>query len=146
MNIREAARGIILNPQGEILLIKMKADSSKSNQRGFSHFWLTPGGKVESSESHEEALAREIKEETGIEDFLIGEFLFTNELDVTWDNVPTHIINRHYLVRSEKITPTMDYLIDYEKELVLGYKWWPIEELKKTTEMVFPENLTSYLS
>ena len=53
--------GLVSNDNGEILLIK-------SPRRG----WEYPGGMVEPGETFQEALIREIKEETGVDAEIIG--------------------------------------------------------------------------
>ena len=53
--------GILINNSGKVLVAKRA--SHKSN----GGFWEFPGGKVEPGEQNEEALARELKEELGIE-------------------------------------------------------------------------------
>ena len=52
--------GILRNEKNEVLLGKRM----KGNLKGF---WEFPGGKIEPSESPEEALFREFKEELGVE-------------------------------------------------------------------------------
>lgn len=54
----KVAVGIVVKGK-EVLLVK------KKNVKGNS-FWLFPGGKVESSETNEEAVVREVLEETGV--------------------------------------------------------------------------------
>lgn len=54
-----------------------------ATQRGYGDFrgyWEFPGGKIESGESSQEALVREIKEELNI-DILVGELVDTIEYD-----------------------------------------------------------------
>ena len=54
-----------------------------ATQRGYGEFegmWEFPGGKIESGESHESALRREIQEELGI-DITIDKFLCTTDCD-----------------------------------------------------------------
>ena len=53
---RPSVRGIILNEAGEVAMIYSKK----------YHFYKFPGGGIEGDETHLEALAREIKEETGM--------------------------------------------------------------------------------
>lgn len=54
------AAGIIRNRQGEIFITRRAADAHMANK------WEFPGGKVEAGESPEQALVRELAEETGI--------------------------------------------------------------------------------
>jgi mutator protein MutT len=57
--MQEVVIGIVVK-KNEVLLVQ------KKNSKG-SPIWRFPGGKVENKESFEEALVREVKEETGIE-------------------------------------------------------------------------------
>ncbi|PIJ49759.1 8-oxo-dGTP diphosphatase [Erwinia sp. OLTSP20] len=57
----QVAVGIIRNPQGEIFLARRPATSHMANM------WEFPGGKIEANETAQQALVRELEEETGIE-------------------------------------------------------------------------------
>ena len=62
------AVGAIVIDKGAILLVKREREPARGQ-------WSLPGGKVEIGESLREAIAREVREETGIDidvDFLIG--------------------------------------------------------------------------
>jgi 8-oxo-dGTP pyrophosphatase MutT (NUDIX family) len=145
LNLRKAARGIILDPSGRVLLIQMKADPSRLIQKDLSEFWLTPGGKVEAHETYEEGLRRELKEEVGMSDFKIEKFLFSNDyLDVV-EQFPVRLFNSHYLIRKDNEQVTFDSLMEDEKLVVLGYKWWSLHELAATTEAIFPSDLSKRL-
>lgn len=61
-------RGIVKNDSGEILLLKRHPKSYYG-----ADMWELPGGKVDRGEFFDEALVREIKEETGL-DAKIGDF------------------------------------------------------------------------
>lgn len=56
----QIAAGIIRNPQGEIFITQRSSDAHMANK------WEFPGGKIESGESPEQALVRELQEEIGI--------------------------------------------------------------------------------
>lgn len=61
-------RGIIKNPNNEILILRRHPKSLTN-----PHKWELPGGKVDPGEFFDDALIREIKEETNL-DGLIGDF------------------------------------------------------------------------
>lgn len=57
----EVAAAVILNPRGEVLLAQRPAG------KVYAGYWEFPGGKVDSGETIAQALARELREELGIE-------------------------------------------------------------------------------
>ena len=56
----QIAVGIIRNPEGDIFITQRAADAHMANKLEF------PGGKIESDETPELALIRELQEEVGI--------------------------------------------------------------------------------
>ena len=145
INIRKAVRGVIINPLNKVLLICMKADPLKEDQKELSTFWLTPGGKVEGTENYEEALVREIREEVGFTEIQMERILFSDEWVDIWHQFPLRLFNRYYLVRSQEVDFTNQYLMEDERDVVLGYKWWSLQELLTTQEIVFPRFLANEL-
>lgn len=57
----EVAVGVLLTPQGDFLL------TSRPPGKVYAGYWEFPGGKLESGESVEQALARELREELGVD-------------------------------------------------------------------------------
>jgi 8-oxo-dGTP pyrophosphatase MutT (NUDIX family) len=123
----ESAVGIILfNPEKKILVVFKK----------WIQKWEFPQGKIEKGEKQIEALKREIKEETGIEDIKI----------VKGFNSKTH----YQFVRDEYlVNKTVDYYLGItDKEVVLSsehekYCWCTYEEAKK---LLVHENHVSVLT
>lgn len=60
--VKFVQKAVIFHPEEEMFLI-LQRPSDKSIYQGA---WDLPGGKVEYGENHLEAIAREIKEETGL--------------------------------------------------------------------------------
>lgn len=56
----EVVAAILIQPDGRVFL------ASRPHGKVYAGYWEFPGGKVEAGESHEHALARELKEELGI--------------------------------------------------------------------------------
>ena len=59
--ITEVAVGVLVAPDGQFLL------TSRPEGKVYAGYWEFPGGKVEAGETIEQALARELREEIGIQ-------------------------------------------------------------------------------
>ena len=85
-NLVHVAVGVILSPENTILIALRHRDSHQGG------LWEFPGGKVETGESVESALARELDEELGIEVVEVRPLMTINHdypdksvcLDVWW--------------------------------------------------------------
>jgi mutator protein MutT len=79
-----AVRAIIENKKGKILILKRAANDE------YGSLWNLPGGKVDFGQTAEEALIREVKEETSLE-CASCQFLFY------MDGLPETEGEKHYL-------------------------------------------------
>lgn len=61
LRLRPAVRAVLADPDDRVLLVRWEIDQPD----GTLNVWGTPGGGVEPGESHEDALRRELLEETG---------------------------------------------------------------------------------
>ncbi len=71
---------VIINNKNQILITKRSADQHQANK------WEFPGGKVETSETAQQALARELQEELGIQ-LESATFLTTVKYQYTSKNI-----------------------------------------------------------
>ena len=124
------------------VIIRTASDGSKevfATQRGYGEFkdgWEFPGGKIESGESSESALAREIREELATE-ISVGDYIDTIE----YDYPAFHLSMRCYecTVISGKLE-----LLEHEnaswltRESLRSVKWLPadITILDKVEELI----------
>ena len=102
-----------------------------ATQRGYGEFkdgWEFPGGKMESGESPQEALKREIKEELDT-DIRVGKLIKTVDTDY-----PTFHITMH-VFWAEVVSGELK-LLEHE-----AAKWLPIDENLKTAVEWLPADL-----
>lgn len=98
-----AAGGIVSNEEGEILLIFRRGK------------WDLPKGKVDEGEAVPEAALREVKEETGLKDVVLGELIDTTVHFYLQDNKEIEKETHWYAMTahgSQNMTPQVEEDID----------------------------------
>jgi len=109
---------LLKNSANKILILKQEGK------------WMLPGGRIEGIGSPEEELRREIKEETGIEDFQI-EGIFDTGMSSGGN---TFLITYKARVKGEPKIKISEEHIDYawvDREKISGYDFWHEPNKKK---------------
>jgi 8-oxo-dGTP pyrophosphatase MutT (NUDIX family) len=123
LRIRRAVRAAVLDPDDRIMLVRFEFPTVT--------VWATPGGGQEPGEDDEATLHRELDEELGLRDAVIGPHIWTRTvvipfLDGSWDGQRDHV----YLVRAPVFTPapalTWEELL---AERLHELRWWTASEL-----------------
>jgi 8-oxo-dGTP pyrophosphatase MutT (NUDIX family) len=142
MRKRPTARVLLLDPDGRILMMKGRLPS---HPQGPS-FWFTIGGGVEPGESVRQAAAREIVEETGLTDAVLGRTAWYREVIMADAEHEPWLFLEHYIVARTQGGPlSRAGWLAHEHALTDELRWWTLEELRRTDELVFPEIIAELL-
>jgi 8-oxo-dGTP pyrophosphatase MutT (NUDIX family) len=106
--------------------------------------WILPGGGIEAGELPEEAVVREVYEETGATAIRVVGEAWRREFLV--DATQTLMKQRYYLVQVERFEPLASDLLGYEKDWLQEYRWWSITELAGAEIRVEPDSLADGLT
>jgi len=146
--IRNSVKVILLNEKNELLLIS--ADDPKTTSvEGKYHgkFWFLVGGEIESDESIEKAAIREILEETGIKEVEIdlGPVVWFGEFDLVLDGILTHLKQTFIVAKTKQNRVSFANLNTWENRSFQALKWFSIDQIKNSKEIIYPVGLSEYL-
>ena len=127
---------IISNDKNFVLMIYVQGDDDPHP------FWTLPGGRVETGETAEQALIREVKEETGLSILKIGEAAYHTEMQ--FDDITTRASVYHATEYEGSLQP------DDPEDEILKVEWialaQAIEHLSKIDYPPMSEPPVAYLS
>ncbi len=142
MRERPTARVLLLDAEDRILLLKGRLPADP----GGPSFWFTVGGGVELGETLHEAALREITEETGFADAVLGPVVWRDEFVLPDATGAPWLLKQYYLVaRTAGGEPSRAGWMPLEQAFTDDLRWWTLEELRLTSEMVYPEGLAELL-
>ena len=141
---RRSARVLLVDRAGRLLLFQF-VDEERPQYRAS---WLTPGGGVNPGEELSQAAARELWEEIGlvVAPPALGPVvaLTSGYVDLGWavgvfrDDFFFYRVDRH-----EVDTSRLD---ERERRELTGHRWWSIEEMAGTDELIYPFGLVPLLT
>jgi ADP-ribose pyrophosphatase YjhB (NUDIX family) len=136
---RRAARAVLVDPSDRILLVHLE-----DHDRGAS-WWATPGGGLRLNETHEEAVAREVAEETGLTEVEVGPCIWLRTHVFSSAGIRYRQDERFFLVRTPPFSPRAATLDETEARYFRSLRWWSISELEATRDELSPSQLPTLL-
>jgi 8-oxo-dGTP diphosphatase len=144
MNSRPSARLLVLDTAGRVLPFRfVHVRGPMAGQE----YWATPGGALKPGETFEQAAIRELQEETGIQTADVGSQVARRQFELQLPGGERVTADeRYFAVRTAETAISSEGWTALEKELMSCHRWWSLDDLSKTSETVFPENLVEMLS
>jgi 8-oxo-dGTP pyrophosphatase MutT (NUDIX family) len=143
-----SARALLIDPRGRVLLMRLAAGHVVlPGQRAAARptFWVTPGGSLDPGESFEDALRREIREETGLRLTQPGCWVWTGEKEIMRDGARVHTVAHVYAQRVAAFEPEPSGLTAEESESFRGFRWWSAGEIAASGDRFVPKRLAQLL-
>ncbi|KGJ06404.1 ADP-ribose pyrophosphatase YjhB, NUDIX family [Paracoccus halophilus] len=128
---RQAARGILLTPDDEVLLIRVAVQNGS--------FWICPGGGIQPGETAEEALRRELAEETGLSGATIGPLIWKRRHELTMHGNRWRQSEQYFIVPCRRFAPRMRDAA--EARITREFRWWRPDGLRQDSAAVTPAAL-----
>ncbi|MDQ4019344.1 MAG: NUDIX domain-containing protein [Actinomycetota bacterium] len=135
---RDAARALVLDPDDRVLLVRyVHPDTGEE-------FWTTPGGGIDPGEEPDDALVRELREETGLEDVELGPVIWTRREVFPWAGRILDQSEQIVLVRVPWFEPQPHLTAEQlAAEGVYEQRWWTLRELEASSETFYPTRLAA---
>jgi 8-oxo-dGTP pyrophosphatase MutT (NUDIX family) len=140
---RRRAGRVVLLDEGNAVLLQSGVEPGSAGAPGF---WILPGGGASPGEDLEQAVRREIYEETGARVGELGPVVWERHIKFPFDGRWFEQYESIFVVRTDRFEVRPMALTELELRFTTGSRWWPLAELAATSETVYPPRLASLIS
>ncbi|MHB8529759.1 MAG: NUDIX hydrolase [Caulobacteraceae bacterium] len=138
MRERLTARVLLFDCEGRLLLMKGRLPGLADAPGA----WFTIGGGVEPGETAREAAAREIVEETGFTDAVLGPQVWYGEILLSgFEGEPLLFKDSYFVAHCAGGPPSRHGWQALEREYIDDIRWWRLGDLAACEEPVYPKGL-----
>ena len=142
MRERVTVRVLLFNPAGHVLLMKGRFPHRLAGPGA----WFTVGGGANPGEAVEACAVREVAEETGFTDVRLGPVVWTRQaVGYVSGDERVMFLETYIVAHCAGGEPSRGGWEVHEHDLVDDIRWWSLEEIASTTEMIFPERFAALL-
>jgi double-stranded uracil-DNA glycosylase len=132
--LRRGVRALVIDPAARVLLVRFDFPDKQ--------VWTQPGGGVDPEESDEQALRRELAEESGLYDFELGPCIWTRTHWTAGMPGWAGQQERIYLVRTDAFEPAPEWTAEQLAEEGMGaQRWFTEAELRERGLIFAPRRL-----
>ena len=136
---REAARVVLVDLDDRVLLVE--GHDPARPESGW--YWFTVGGGLEPGEDLRAGAVREVREECGLvlTPADLGPVRRADLVEFGFEHLRVRQRQSFFLVRTDAFEPDVAGWVELEVRAQRGLRWWPLQELRTTSETVYPVDL-----
>ena len=139
---RLAARVLLFDPDQRLLLMKGRLASAPHA----AGEWFTVGGGLEPGETVQKAARREIAEEAGFREAVLGPVVWRREGRLALQPGELLLVREQYIVaHCRGGEPGREGWLPHEQALIDDIRWWTYRELLTASETIHPVGLAQLL-
>ncbi|MGF7235983.1 MAG: NUDIX hydrolase [Frankia sp.] len=132
--VRRAARVVLVDGQGRVLLFRHEDSHNDPH-------WQPPGGGLEAGETFKEAALREVAEELGRTDIVVGPMVWEWEHDFYYGSRLVRQYERAFLALTDRLELGEGLESAHAADGIVDHRWWDREALASCDTDVWPPEL-----
>ena len=146
-NYHHSVRIILLNNKKLLLMHAQDPSTTRLDGKYNGDFWFLIGGEQEKGESIAQTAVREIFEETSLKEneIELGPVVWKGEFDLILSGKKRKMKQQFIVVKTSKKSVELTNLTKNEKKVIKNIKWFSLQDIKNSSEIIYPVLLTKYL-